>query len=194
VIDPLCSIALDAIATALTTGRRRLPALDDCPAGLRTPGASFVTLERNGRLLGCVGTLEAVRPLAVDVAEHALAAAFDDPRLPPVTRADYPEMAVKVSVLSRLEPVVACSYDELRSLVRPGTDGISITSERTRNFAARATLLPSVWPKVRDVDEFLDALWSKAGLPPRAWPPGLVVSRYTTAETCDPGPRAALAV
>jgi uncharacterized protein len=193
VIDPLCSIALEAIATALTTGRREVPALGDCRADLRSPGASFVTLERSGRLLGCVGTLEAVRPLAVDVAEHALAAAFDDPRMPPVTRADYPEMAVKVSVLSPLEPITARSYDELRNLVRPGIDGISITSER-RYLAARATLLPSVWPKVRDVDEFLGALWSKAGLAPGAWPAGLLVSRYTTVETCDPGPRAALAV
>jgi AmmeMemoRadiSam system protein A len=191
VTDPLCSIALNAIATALTTGRRRLPAVDALPDDLRAPGATFVTLERNGRLLGCVGTLEAVQPLGVDVAEHALAAAFDDPRMPPVNRADYPEMSVKVSVLSPSEPITANDYEELRSLVRPGVDGISITSETPRNIAARATLLPSVWPKVRGVDEFLDALWTKAGLTPRAWPAGLLVSRYTTTETCDPGPRAA---
>lgn len=191
-IDPLCSIALDAIATALTTGTRRVPPLDACPDDLRAPGATFVTLEDGNRLLGCVGTLDAVQPLGVDVAEHALAAAFDDPRMPALTRADYPVMSVKVSVLSPLEPVGACDYDELRAALRPGIDGISVALGFSKNFGARATLLPSVWPKVRDVDEFLEALWDKAGMAPRAWPSHLLVSRYTTVETCDPGPRAAL--
>jgi AmmeMemoRadiSam system protein A len=190
--DPLCSIALAAIAEALTTDRRRVPALATLPEDLRAPGATFVTLEHGPRLLGCVGTLEPVRPLGIDVAAHALAAAFDDPRLPALTRAEYPVMSVKVSVLSPLEPIAVCDYDELRGALRPGVDGISIVSGLTKNLAARATFLPSVWPKVRDVDEFLDALWAKAGMKPRVWPPHLQVARYTTVETCVIGPRAAL--
>lgn len=190
--DPLCSIALAAIATALTTGERHVPELATFPDDLREPGASFVTLERGRRLLGCVGTLDAVQPLGVDVAAHALAAAFDDPRVPPITGADYPLMTVKVSVLSPLDPIAASDYDELRTLVQPGVDGISVSSGLSKMFTARATLLPSVWPKVRDVDEFLEALWAKAGMAPRAWPSHLRVSRYTTVETCDPGPRAPL--
>ncbi len=184
----LCAIAVDAIARALTDREDRRPVLDGLDPELCEPGATFVTLERNDRLLGCVGTLRAHQPLAIDVAEHALAAAFDDPRLPPVTPADFPEMSVKVSVLSPSTPVDACSFDELRIRVRPGVDGLTVETGETY----RATLLPSVWTKVRDRDDFLAALWSKAGLPSRAWPAGIRVSSYTTVEECDPGPRPAL--
>jgi AmmeMemoRadiSam system protein A len=184
-VSVLCDIALDAIEVALTEGVRRAPPLDDVPLRLREPAATFVTLERGERLLGCIGTLEARKPLALDVAEHALAAAFDDPRVPPLILRDFPEMSVKVSVLSPSEPISASSFAELRDTVRPGVDGL--TAEV--GDAYRATLLPSVWEKVRHVDEFLDALWAKAGLAPRTWPPSICVTRYTTVEECDPGPR-----
>jgi AmmeMemoRadiSam system protein A len=183
----LCAIAVDTIAVALTDGVRRVPSLAGLPAELVAPGATFVTLERDGDLLGCVGALEARQPLAVDVAEHALAAAFDDPRLPALTRSDFPAMSIKVSVLSISAPLAAASYDELRACVRPRRDGLTVEVG-----LRRATLLPSVWPKVRDTDEFLTALWLKAGLRPAEWPRGIVVSRYTTNEECDPGPRPAL--
>jgi AmmeMemoRadiSam system protein A len=184
----LCDIALDAIAHALNGGKRRTPVLTGLDPALCELAATFVTLERSGRLLGCVGTLRAHQPLAVDVAEHALAAAFDDPRVPAVTRDDFPEMSVKVSVLSSSTPVDACSFDELRSRVRPALDGLTVETGETY----RATLLPSVWTKVRDRDEFLAALWSKAGLRARAWPAGVRVFRYTAVEECDSGPRRAL--
>lgn len=183
-MSALCDIAVDSIAIALTEGVRRLPSLSAVDATLHEPAATFVTLEREGRLLGCVGTLEAHQPLAVDVAEHALAAAFDDPRVPPVTRDDFAEMSVKVSVLSPSTVVAAESFSALRAAVRPEIDGITVHAGRRR-----ATLLPSVWRHVRDVDEFLDALWAKAALPCRAWPAGIVVTRYGTAEEHDPGPR-----
>lgn len=182
-----CDIAIEAIGTALRDGRRTLPSVDDVAARdplLAEPGASFVTLERGETLLGCVGALTARQALGVDIAEHALGAAFDDPRMRAVTCEDFPVMSVKVSVLSPPLPLEVASYDELASRVRPGYDGVTIGAGRRR-----ATLLPSVWPKVRSTDEFLDALWRKAGLPRRAWPRGLAVETYTTVETCDPGPR-----
>ncbi len=183
-MSALCAIAVDTIALALSRGVRQTPALAGLEPGLCELGASFVTLERDERLLGCVGTLEPHQALAIDVAEHALAAAFDDPRVPPVTRADFSEMTVKVSVLSRSVRVTATSFDELRTTVRPHVDGLTVHVQ-----GRRATLLPSVWPKVRDRDEFLDVLWSKAGLRSRAWPARVQVLRYTTVEECDPGPR-----
>src|SRR4029077_2548763 len=130
---------------------------------------------------------EARVPLAFDVADHAVAAAFDDPRVPAVVDADFPEMSVKVSVIGPSEPVAARAFDELRKCVRPGVDGLTIESG-----SHQATLLPSVWPKVVDTDEFLDALWRKAGLRPGAWPRSIKVSRYGTVEECDPGPRPGL--
>jgi AmmeMemoRadiSam system protein A len=186
-MSALCAIAVDAIAIAFTEGERRAPELAGLPPELVAPAATFVTLERDGDLLGCVGALEARQPLAVDVAAHALAAAFDDPRLPALTHSDFAEMSVKVSVLSPSIRIAAGSYDEVRTSVRPDIDGLTVEVG-----SRRATLLPSVWPKVRDADEFLAALWSKAGLRPGSWPRGVVMSRYTTTEESDPGPRAAL--
>jgi AmmeMemoRadiSam system protein A len=181
----LCDIAVDAIAAALREGVRRAPAVEGLDPALAEHGASFVTLERGAQLLGCVGSLEATQPLALDVAEHACAAAFDDPRVPPITHDDFEKMSVKVSVLSPSEPVLADSYDAMRAQIRAGVDGVTVEYSAWR----RATLLPSVWDKVRDHDEFLDVLWQKGGLRPRTWPRGIRVARYTTVETCDAGPR-----
>jgi AmmeMemoRadiSam system protein A len=183
-----CDVAVAAIGRALRTGSRALPAVDDLPAKLHDPGASFVTLERDHQLLGCVGTLESHQPLGVDIAEHALAAAFDDPRMPPVVASDFPEMIVKVSVLSPSEAITVSSVEQLRAAVRRDIDGVTVVSR-----GRRATLLPSVWAKVESVDEFLDALWLKAGMRPRTWNGDVQVFRYTTVEHTDPGPRAPVA-
>jgi AmmeMemoRadiSam system protein A len=183
----LLEVAARAIHDALVTGEPHEPDPSAFDAALQRPAATFVTLERGDDLLGCIGTLEPVRPLVVDVAHNALAAAFADPRLPAVTAHDYARMSIKVSVLSAPEPLAVHSYDELVGAVRPGVDGLLLEAGRHRS-----TLLPSVWPKVRDVHDFLDVLWRKAGLPPRAWPAGTGVSHYTTREFGDPGPRPAL--
>ena len=180
----LLDVATDVIGDAVTRRDPRMPDPSDFDAPLQEPRASFVTLERGDQLLGCIGTLMAAEPLVVDVARHALAAAFADPRLPPVTRDDFAEMSVKVSVLTTPEPVRAASFDELVAAVRPGVDGLLVEARRHR-----ATLLPSVWDHVADTDQFLGVLWQKAGLARGAWPAGVAVSRYTTEEFGDPGPR-----
>jgi AMMECR1 domain-containing protein len=58
-------------------------------AELAEPGATFVTLTQRGQLRGCIGSLEAQRPLAIDVAENAIAAAFRDPRFPPLEEDEF---------------------------------------------------------------------------------------------------------
>jgi AmmeMemoRadiSam system protein A len=180
----LLDVATIAVHDALATGRAVVPDATVYEPPLREPRATFVTLERGDDLLGCIGTLEPVRPLVTDVAHNALAAAFADPRLPAVTPNDYAAMSVKVSVLSRPEPLSVWSYPDVVASVRPGVDGLLLEAGRHRS-----TLLPSVWPKVRDVHEFLDVLWRKAGLSPPLWPAGTTVSRYTTEEFGDAGPR-----
>jgi uncharacterized protein len=180
----LLHVAADAIRDSFLTGREAVPDLDRFDDALRQPGATFVTLERGEELLGCIGTLEPVRPLAHDVAHNAIAAAFGDPRLPPLDPADYPVMSIKVSVLSSPEALAAASFDDVRAAVRPGTDGLLLEAG-----PRRSTLLPSVWPKVQDVDEFLDVLWRKAGMRPGAWSRETRVARYTTDDFSDPGPR-----
>jgi len=72
---------------------------------LAEPGATFVTLTRQGKLRGCIGTLEAHRPLSVDVRENAVAAAFRDPRFMPLSQTEFDEIRVEVSLLSSTEPL-----------------------------------------------------------------------------------------
>ncbi|MCZ7536904.1 MAG: AmmeMemoRadiSam system protein A [Acidimicrobiia bacterium] len=180
----LLDIATSAIRGALATGVHVVPDPSACHADLRAESATFVTLERDSTLLGCIGTLEARRPLAVDVAHHALGAAFSDPRMPAVTERDFVEMSIKISVLSPAEPMTASSFVEVADAVRPGVDGLILDAP-----GRRSTLLPSVWPKVAEVDEFLYVLWRKAGVEPGTWPRGTRVSRYATEEFGDPGPR-----
>ncbi|HUW03875.1 MAG TPA: AmmeMemoRadiSam system protein B [Acidimicrobiales bacterium] len=177
----LPSVAADAIAAKLRG--ETAPDLDHVPTALTAPGAAFVSLHRDGRLLGCIGTLDARRPLAVEVADKAVAAAFDDPRLPPITAADFEQMEIEVSVLTPSVVLDVDSYDALVGAVRPG-DGITVQAGRHR-----ATLLPSVWHQDRDTEGFLAALWHKAGLRPREWPGGIRIERYGSVEVTDPGPR-----
>jgi AmmeMemoRadiSam system protein A len=179
----LLDTAASTIGRALATGERILPEPHDDPA-LAQPAATFVTLEREDVLLGCVGTLDATEPLGVNVARNSWNAAFADPRLPSVTTADFAVMSIKVSVLSPLTPMRARSWRDVHRAVRPGVDGLLVEAGRFR-----ATLLPSVWEKLDDPAQFLDVLWHKAGLRPRDWPPGTRVLRYTTEEFADPGPR-----
>lgn len=155
-------------------------------AVLGLPGASFVTLECAGVLRGCVGTIEVSRPLWRDVVRNAVRAAAD-PRLPRVTIDEWPDLDVKLSVLSLPEPVPAPAAAELAALLRPGVDGLLLT-----DGVRRATFLPAVWAKLAEPDRFLAALLVKGGWPARAWPTGLVAHRYTVVEFHDPAPRAAL--
>ena len=181
----LLDVAEDAIRGALVDGVPLLPGTDVlADPTLASHAASFVTLERAGDLLGCIGSFELTDPLAAGVARHALGAAFADPRMAPVTGNDFVEMSIKVSVLSDLEDLRVTSRDQLRRDIRPGVDGLVVEAGYRR-----ATLLPAVWYRIPDTEEFLDVLWNKAGLPARAWPPDLSVQRYTTDEFADHGPR-----
>jgi len=181
-LNGVCGIAVGAIRAALRD--EHPPDLRAVDGTLARPGAAFVTLERDETLLGCVGTLEPVRPLALQIARHALDAAFTDPRVPAITCRDYETMSVKVSVLSRLQPLAVGSVEQLAAALRPGVDGVVV-----QLGARRATFLPSVWRKVSRVDDFLAALWHKAGLPPATWPSGMQASTYTAFEYSDAPPR-----
>lgn len=152
--------ALAALAVTVI-GARLLDRAFDPPrpdsATLLSPGASFVTLERAGALRGCVGALEAVRPLYLDVARNA-GRAMVDPRLPAVTGADWPELDVTVSVLSPLRQIAASGLAELKQALRPGVDGLVLT-----DGVRRATFLPVVWHKLGNSGRFIAALLAKGG-------------------------------
>jgi AmmeMemoRadiSam system protein A len=141
---------------------------------LSAPGATFVTLVLDGDLRGCIGSLEARRPLGDDVAHNAYAAAYHDPRFPPVTPEEIARLQVEVSVLSGREPVRATSEAEALATLRPGVDGIFLEFQDRR-----ATSLPQVWENLPDPADFLGELRRKAGLPAGFWHPDVRLSRYT---------------
>ncbi len=171
----LLGLARASIAHGMSQGRALHPDLDTLPERLRATRATFVTLHLGGRLRGCIGTLEARRPLAEDVAENAFAAAFRDPRFPPVTAAEAPRLAVEISVLSPPEPMQFRSEAELVAQLRPGTDGLILA-----DLGRRGTFLPSVWAQLPEPRDFLVHLKHKAGLPADHWSATLTVARYTT--------------
>jgi uncharacterized protein len=183
-LECLPGLAVETVARALLTGRRELPALTELDPELAKPAATFVTLEHEDRLLGCIGTLAPEQPLGLSVAHCALAAAFDDPRLPPLTFDDFPVMSVKVSVLSAPRRRDVRSREHLVAVLDRGTDGVIV-----ERGPRRATFLPAVWESLPDADDFLDGLWAKAGLARRVWDARVRVSTYTTVELIDRGPR-----
>ncbi len=146
-------------------------------AALREPMGAFVTLEVDGDLNGCIGSIVPADPLGAAVAELAWRAAFADPRLPPLTPAEYPSLEIKISLVGPLEPVAAETEAELAANLRPGVDGVLI-----RWRAANATFLPAVWAKLPDPVTFLRHLEAKAGLRPGRWPHGMKAWRYETTE------------
>mgnify|MGYP006297261485 CR=1 FL=1 len=170
----LLTLARQTIARTLQGEELPPVVLENLPQELSGPGASFVTLTIGERLRGCIGSIEPRRPLALDVRENALGAAFRDPRFPPLTLDELPEVEIEVSVLTPPEPLPYSGPEELMEKLRPYVDGVIIE----RGWQ-RATYLPQVWEKVPDAREFLSSLCLKAGLPPDDYRrPGLQVYTY----------------
>ena len=144
----------------------RLPPIDpfSITPRLQEEGASFVTLTEGGQLRGCIGALEPYQSLAQDVREHAVAAALEDPRFPPVNDRELGRINIEVSRLTR--PVLLSYQDahDLLSKLRPHVDGVIL-----RDGFRRATFLPQVWEKISDPAEFLSNLCYKMGADPELW-------------------------
>jgi len=183
----LTALARSAVATSFgprPPGAAEL--LADTPTALGERAATFVTLEREGVLRGCIGTLIAVRPLGFDVVRNARLAA-KDPRLPAVAADEVPGLTVKVSVLAPSEPLAAQDFPTLLDGLRPGVDGLVLKDLDGH----RATFLPSVWANQPDPERFVAALLRKGGWPRRIWdgglrsapwPKGLTAERYGTTD------------
>jgi len=165
----LTSLARYAISQAL-----RQPAMAPDTAGLDADGASFVTLTQGGLLRGCIGSLQAWRPLRDDIVDNAVSAALHDPRFPPLTVSELPDTHIEVSVLSVATPMPFTSKQDALSRLRPGVDGVILYVGRHR-----ATFLPQVWEELPDPELFIGHLMRKAGLAPDYWSDKVEISRYT---------------
>ncbi len=141
---------------------------------LDEPGATFVTLKIERELRGCIGSLAPHRPLGEDVRANAQAAAFDDPRFPPLAIGEFASLEVEVSVLSPSTSILVRSEAELHAQLRPGVDGVTLQWGHRRG-----TFLPQVWESLPRPREFIAHLKRKAGLPLDFWSSDLAISRYT---------------
>lgn len=170
----LLKLARLSIVYGLETGHPFSVDLREFPPELVKPGATFVTLEKNHQLRGCIGMLEAVLPLAEDVAENAFSAAFRDPRFPPVQQSELDQLEIHISILSDPEPMTFSSEQDLLAQIRPNVDGLIL-----QDGYHRGTFLPSVWDSLPDKKQFLRHLKNKAGLPADYWSDTIKVQRYT---------------
>ncbi len=137
------------------------------------PGAVFVTLQCDGALRGCVGSLFAVRPLIEDVRKNAVAAALRDSRFSPVEPEQLDDLDVEVTELSAPEPMSFTSEADALAQLRPGEDGVVLRWGRRR-----ATFLPQVWDSLPEPKAFLAQLKRKAGLAENFWDDDVELERY----------------
>ncbi len=169
----LLRLAERSIRYGLVHGRPMSLLPHELPEQLTSRRATFVTLEMGGNLRGCIGTLEAVVSVAEGIARNAFAAAFTDPRFPPVTAAEVDALDIHLSILSPAEEIAFTSEDELLANLRPFVDGVILQEGRRRG-----TFLPSVWEALPEPRVFLQHLKRKAGMPKDHWSDTLKVYRY----------------
>ena len=169
----LIRMAKDSIAYGLKHGCALPVNSADFPLELQTKRATFVTLEIKQQLRGCIGMLEAVRPLVIDISENAYAAGFKDPRFAPLSAAEYALIEIHLSILSPAEPMSFYSEEDLIRQLRPGIDGLIMQEGKQRG-----TFLPSVWESLTKPEDFLQQLKQKSGLASDYWSDSLKVLRY----------------
>jgi AmmeMemoRadiSam system protein A len=181
----LLAVARQSLVTFVRDQQFYLPTLEDCSPELRRMGASFVTLTNQGVLRGCIGTVEARRPLALDVAHNSVAAASRDPRFAPLKTAELDLVRLSVTVLTTPQTLVYQDYADLLARLRPGIDGVILTHQERRGL-----LLPQVWSRIPDPADFLNGICEKAGFPIgllHQSPPQLTVLTFQAQHFYEPG-------
>ncbi len=172
----LLNIAGDSVNYGIKFHREIDLNLDHFPPSLHINGATFVTVKLQGKLRGCIGQLDPIRPLALDVSHNAFHAAFRDPRFPPLSADESPHCSISISLLSPLEKLPAGLGEEaLLDLLQENIHGL-VLEEHGR----RATFLPSVWKIIPDRREFLQRLRGKAGFDEQHHSSTANYFRYTT--------------
>ncbi len=142
---------------------------------LKERKGTFVTLEKNGQLRGCIGNIVPGKEVYLSVSDNAISAAFRDPRFSPLTRNELDDLKIEVSILSVPELIKVDRPQDYIDKIDAGKDGI-IIQKGNRS----ATYLPQVWEKIPDKQMFLDSLCQKALLPRDCWmDEGVEIYRYS---------------
>lgn len=136
----------------------------EIPPKFRQQGGTFVTLNMDGALRGCIGHIIAKESILEGVEENAVNAAFRDPRFPPLSPEEWDRVSVEVSILTDPKPLPYEGPEDLLQKLRAGVDGVIIRKGRHQS-----TFLPQVWEQLPDKEAFLTHLCLKAGLEGDAW-------------------------
>lgn len=169
----LLRAARQALSARLRHGRAPKTRIERFADPLQGHGAAFVTLRQEGRLRGCIGSLQAYRPLIHDVTENAVGAGFDDPRFAPLADGELADTGISIAVLSPPQRLSVSSQADLEARLEPGRDGLIL-----REGKRRSTFLPMVWTSLPDPRAFIEGLKVKAGLPGDYWSDSLRIERY----------------
>jgi len=179
----LMDIATRSIVHGLETGTPLTIDTGRFHPELQQQGACFVTLHKAGQLRGCIGSPEAHRPLAEDVAVNAFRAAFRDPRFNPLDLDELADISLSISLLSKQTPMAFRDEADFFAQIRPGVDGLII-----EDGPCRALFLPSVWEQLPDTGSFVTRLKMKAGMSSNHWSPDFRAWRFTASEITEPEP------
>lgn len=153
----LLALARSAIADRLKPPHDRPEVAHS--AGLSIQSGAFVTLNKRGRLRGCIGRFTADTPITQTVEDMALAAAFEDPRFPPLQPDELKDVDLEISVLTPMRRITQVGDIEV------GKHGIYMI----RGFQ-RGVLLPQVATEQGwDRTTFLNHTCLKAGMESNCW-------------------------
>ncbi len=125
---------------------------------------TFVTINIEGNLRGCIGHIIPREPLIEGIKENAINAAFKDPRFPSLTKEEFDRIEIEISILTPPEELSYTDAKDLLKKLRPGIDGLII-----KKGPYEATFLPQVWEQLPKKEEFLSHLCLKAGFSADSW-------------------------
>jgi len=128
---------------------------------------TFVTLTINDNLRGCIGHIIPQETLLEGIKENAINAAFKDPRFNPLSKKEWDNVKVEISILTDPKPLEYSDAEDLLKKIRPDVDGVII-----KKGYYQATFLPQVWEQLPDKKEFFTHLCLKAGMDGNEWKKG----------------------
>ncbi|MFC1517242.1 AmmeMemoRadiSam system protein B [Candidatus Margulisiibacteriota bacterium] len=163
----LLNLARDSISAKLK--KKELPATELDNKKFQAIGAAFVTIHKKGQLRGCIGHVRAHKPLAATVQEMALAAAFEDPRFPPLRSEELKDIDIEISVLTPMRRISDIEEIDV------GKHGLLITQGLSSGLLLPQVATEQGWDRA----ELLIGICRKAGLPPDAWQKGAVLHTFS---------------